>query len=66
MDLGLKNKLAIVTGSGTGIGRANVLTLAQEGANVVVNDIFEERIQKVANEAKALGVKAFPFKADIN
>lgn len=65
MDLGLKDKVAIITGSGAGIGRVIVLTLAQEGANVVVNDIFEDRIKKVAEEAKALGVKSLAIKADV-
>ena len=66
MDMGLKDKVAIVTGSGAGIGRAIVLTLAQEGANVVVNDVVEERIEKVAEEARALGVKALAIKASVD
>ena len=37
MDLGLKDRVAIVTGAGRGIGRQIVLTLAGEGAKVVVN-----------------------------
>ena len=39
----LKGKVAVVTGSGRGIGRAEALTLASEGAKVVVNDLGVER-----------------------
>jgi len=66
MDFDLKGKVAIVTGSGEGIGRMTVLTLAGEGANVVVNDIDLARAEKTANEAKALGVKALAIKAAVD
>jgi 2-hydroxycyclohexanecarboxyl-CoA dehydrogenase len=65
MDLGLKGRVAIVTGSGLGIGRMTVLTLAGEGANVVVNDIDLSVAEKTANEARALGVKALAVKAGV-
>jgi NAD(P)-dependent dehydrogenase (short-subunit alcohol dehydrogenase family) len=66
MDLGLKDKIAIVTGSGEGIGRMTVLTLAQEGAHVVVNDVEASRADKVAGEARAFGVKALAVKAAVD
>lgn len=66
MDFDLKGKVAIVTGSGEGIGRMTLLTLAGEGANVVVNDIDQARAEKVANEARALGVKALAIKASVD
>jgi 2-hydroxycyclohexanecarboxyl-CoA dehydrogenase len=66
MDFDLKGKVAIVTGSGEGIGRMTVLTLAGEGADVVVNDIDMARAQKTANEAKALGVRALAIKAAVD
>jgi 2-hydroxycyclohexanecarboxyl-CoA dehydrogenase len=66
MDLGLKGKVAIVTGSGEGIGGMTVLTLAGEGANVVVNDIDIARAEKTAGEAKALGVKVLAIKASVD
>lgn len=44
----LKNKVAIVTGAGRGIGRATALVLAREGAKVVLNDIKAELAQETA------------------
>ena len=66
MDLFLKGKVAIVTGSGLGIGRVTILTLAGEGANVVVNDINQSVAEKTAEEARALGVKALAIKAGVD
>jgi NAD(P)-dependent dehydrogenase (short-subunit alcohol dehydrogenase family) len=66
MDLFLKDRVAIVTGSGLGIGRLSILTLAGEGANVVVNDINQDVVDKTAEEARALGVKALAVKASVD
>ena len=65
MDLGLKDKVAIVTGAGRGIGRAIVLTLAEEGVKVAVNDIFQERAKAVVDEVKARKGDAIAVAADV-
>ena len=49
----LKNKVAIVTGAGSGFGEAIARRYAQEGASVVVNDIAALGAQRVANEIGA-------------
>ena len=56
MDLKLKDRRALVTGSSSGIGEAIVRMLAQEGAAVVVHGRNRERAEKVAAEIKAAGV----------
>src|SRR4030042_4163618 len=55
MDLKIKDKIAIVTGGGSGIGRAIALRLANEGAKVVVADLKKDAAQKVAEEIRAQG-----------
>ena len=49
--------VAIVTGSGRGIGRAIALRYAREGAAVMAVDITEENVQAVAAEIRAFGRK---------
>lgn len=46
----LKNKVAVVTGAGSGIGKAAALTLAQQGARVFVADLNKENAEAVVNE----------------
>ena len=59
-----KNKNAIVTGAGSGIGRELALQLAAKGANVCVTDIVQERIAQVMGEIKAKGVNTLGFRVD--
>jgi 3-oxoacyl-[acyl-carrier protein] reductase len=62
----LEGKVALVTGSGRNIGRATVLKLAGEGANVVVNArANEQEANSVVREAQDLGVKAISIIADV-
>ncbi len=58
----LRGKSAIVTGAGSGIGRAIVLRLAEEGARVVISDVDEEAAAGVASEA---GGETLIRKADV-
>lgn len=55
----LTGKVAIITGSGRGLGRAYALACAREGAKVVVNDI-DEQANVVSNEIRTLGGQAVP------
>jgi 3-oxoacyl-[acyl-carrier protein] reductase len=56
MDLKLKGRRALVTGSSSGIGEAVARMLAQEGSSVVVHGRNRERAEKVAANIKAAGV----------
>jgi len=60
------NKIALVTGSGRGIGRAIALYFAQNGADVTVN-YFRNRVpaEETAHEIEKLGRRALPVKADV-
>jgi len=60
-----QGRTVIITGSGGGLGRAYALAFAQQGANVVVNDIRPEAAQAVANEINNTGGKAIANSSDI-
>ncbi len=63
----LSNRVAIVTGSGRGIGQAIALKLAEAGAAVVVNDVGEAQpLQSVAEEIKAMGRQSLAVIADVS
>src|SRR6202789_4145845 len=62
----LEGKVALVTGAGRNIGRATVLKLAGEGANVVVNARSNQaEADAVVREAQSIGVKALAVIADV-
>ncbi|MCY1388984.1 3-oxoacyl-[acyl-carrier-protein] reductase FabG [compost metagenome] len=58
MSKKLEGKVALITGSGRGIGRAIALKLAADGARVVVNDLDAEPAQEVVEAIKAMGGEA--------
>ncbi|SVC76263.1 uncharacterized protein METZ01_LOCUS329117, partial [marine metagenome] len=60
----LTNKIAVVTGSGRGIGRSIALSYAEAGANVVVAARRTEEINAVAAEIHEKGRKAIAVKTD--
>lgn len=61
----LDGKSAIVTGAGSGVGRASAVLFALEGARVVVADIDLERAKETANEIEAAGGTAVPAGVDV-
>ncbi len=65
--MNLSTRVAIVTGSGRGIGRAIALKLAEVGATVVVNDIGDVKpVEAVVKEIKAIGKQCLPVMADVS
>jgi 3-oxoacyl-[acyl-carrier protein] reductase len=67
-QLGLEEKVAVITGSANGIGRASALELARAGTHVVVSDLTGERAEseKVADQVRSLGGEALVVDADVS
>lgn len=63
----LKDKTAVVTGGGSGIGRATALKLAEAGANIVIIHMDpEEKVAEVVSEIEGLGVKVKAIRMDVS
>ncbi len=61
----LQNRCVVVTGAGSGIGRACALKFAEEGANVVVADINEKAAEETVKQIQGAGGNAVACKADV-
>jgi 3-oxoacyl-[acyl-carrier protein] reductase len=61
----LRGRTAVVTGAAMGIGRQAALTFARAGADVVLVDREEDRLEDVAAEVQAVGVSALPLGVDV-
>jgi NAD(P)-dependent dehydrogenase (short-subunit alcohol dehydrogenase family) len=61
----LKDKVTLITGSGSGIGRSSALLFAREGARVIVNDIARGKGEETVAEIQAAGGEAFFISADV-
>jgi len=61
----LRNRNVVITGASSGIGRATALEMARRGANVVLAARRAERLEEVAAQCRALGVRAVPVATDV-
>ncbi|WP_029272676.1 3-ketoacyl-ACP reductase [Flavobacterium sp. KJJ] len=62
----LKNKNALITGAGKGIGKAIAIALAKEGVNVILVARTQADVDQVADETNKLGVKSLALSADVS
>ncbi|MBF4508082.1 3-ketoacyl-ACP reductase [Flavobacterium sp. JLP] len=62
----LKNKNALITGAGKGIGKAIAIALAKEGVNVILVARTQADVEQVAAETNKLGVKSLALSADVS
>ncbi|GAA3721518.1 SDR family oxidoreductase [Gordonia hankookensis] len=62
----LSGKLAVVTGAGSGIGRATARALAERGCELVLADIDTAAVEETAQESKAAGASASPYELDVS
>ena len=62
----LKDKVAIITGGGQGIGQEYALRFAREGAKVVIGDIREAQAEEVVQEIAKLGSEGLALRTDVS
>jgi len=65
MDLGLKNKVAVITGASRGIGKGIAISLAKEGCNLVTCARGRELLKEIAEEIRKYKVTVLPIALDI-
>lgn len=65
MDLGLHDKVVLVTGSSRGIGLAEARLFAAEGARVAINGVDPDRAERAAAAIRSAGGSAHAFPADV-
>lgn len=60
-----KNRVVVVTGAASGIGRATALAFAREGAHIVAADLNEDALETLRPEIEALGVGYMPYAVSV-
>ena len=65
MDLGLRGKVGLITGSSRGIGRSVALGLAEEGCAIAICARGKDRLEETAGELRTRGVKVLAAQADM-
>jgi NAD(P)-dependent dehydrogenase (short-subunit alcohol dehydrogenase family) len=65
MNLSFENKVALVTGAGSGIGLVTAKAFAEAGASVVLADYHKESVRAAAEELVAAGHKALAVRCDV-
>jgi len=63
--MGIKNRVALITGSASGMGKQTALRMAENGAKVVINDIVPEKVESTVSEFKKAGFDVIGQVADI-
>src|SRR2546426_3001007 len=66
MNISFENKVALVTGAGSGLGLATAKAFAESGASVVLADWNEKSVRSAAEELKAQGHKALAIHCDVS
>ena len=61
----LVGKVALITGAGRGMGKAEALLFAREGADIAVNDIDPDTAKQTAEEVKKIGRRAIAIQTDV-
>jgi len=62
----IRGKTAVVTGAGSGIGRATAVALAKEGADLVLADVNDDRLEQARKEIAGLGRKTLAVHTDVS